>query len=359
MNTKNNKIRAIAYYLPQFHPIPENDEWWGKGFTEWTNVAKAKPLFKGHEQPKLPADLGFYDLRVTEVREQQAQMAREAGIEGFCYWHYWFGNGKRLLERPFNEVLESGKPDFPFMLAWANETWSGFHHGLRDNSNILIEQKYPGDEDIINHFNACLPAFMDSRYIKVENKPCFMIYHFWQHPEIKKFIRIWNEKAIENGLDGIFFIAIGKEEDIESAFDIGFNGFNLAISTTDVYHKIKYYWWIRQLNRIRQRPLQLIHYKLFVKTANSQYWQNEHIYPSAMPNWDHSPRTGKKGIIYNGSTPVLFKEHLQNIFDKIKNKKKENLVFIKSWNEWAEGNYLEPDRKWGKQFLFVIKEVFK
>ena len=144
--------RVIAIYLPQFHPIPENDLWWGKGFTEWTNVGKARPLFRGHYQPRVPTDLGYYDLRVPETRKAQADMARDAGIEGFMYWHYWFGNGKRLIERPFNEVVASGEPDFPFCLAWANETWKGFNHGLK-NRNVLIEQIYPGDQDIINHFN--------------------------------------------------------------------------------------------------------------------------------------------------------------------------------------------------------------
>src|SRR5215467_5970675 len=134
----------IAFYLPQFHPIPENDVWWGKGFTEWTNVTKARPLFSGHYQPRLPADMGYYDLRVPEVREAQAQLARNAGIEGFCYYHYWF-DGKRLLERPFTEVVASGKPDFPFCLCWANQTWSGIWHGNPERK--LIEQTYPGPED--------------------------------------------------------------------------------------------------------------------------------------------------------------------------------------------------------------------
>lgn len=135
------RARVIAYYPPQYHPIQENDEWWGKGFTEWTNVAKAKPLFPGHYQPHLPADLGFYDLRVPEVRHEQAEMARSHGVEGFCYWHYWIG-GRRLLERPFNEVLKSGEPDFPFCLAWANESWTGVWHGSPQTT--LMEQTYPG-----------------------------------------------------------------------------------------------------------------------------------------------------------------------------------------------------------------------
>ena len=168
-------VRLIAYYLPQYHPIPENDKWWGKGFTEWTNVAKAKPLFKGHYQPRLPADLGFYDLRLAEVREKQAAMAREYGIYGFCYYHYWFGNNKQLLERPFNEVLTSGKPEFPFMLCWANQTWAGVWFG-NDKPDILIEQVYPGKEDYINHFNYLRKAFADPRYITIDGKPVFHVY---------------------------------------------------------------------------------------------------------------------------------------------------------------------------------------
>jgi lipopolysaccharide biosynthesis protein len=181
----NLKARAIAFYLPQYHPIPENDDWWGKGFTEWTNVAKAKPMFKGHYQPRLPADLGYYDLRIPEVREAQAQMAAKHGIEGFCYWNYWFGNGRQILERPLNEILATGKPDFPFCLAWANETWSGIWHG--NPKKILIEQKYLGDKDYTSYFNYLLKAFNDPRYITVEGKPLFCINAPHQIPDIVAF----------------------------------------------------------------------------------------------------------------------------------------------------------------------------
>ena len=175
----NKKARVIAYYLPQFHPTPENDKFWGKGFTEWTNVGRARPLFHGHYQPRVPADLGYYDLRMPEIREQQAELAREAGIEGFCYWHYWFGGGKELLERPFNEVVESGKPDFPFCLGWANHTWStrtwtSSKTGYQET--IIAEMTYPGDEDHISHFYKYLNAFKDKRYIKVDGKLLFVIF---------------------------------------------------------------------------------------------------------------------------------------------------------------------------------------
>jgi lipopolysaccharide biosynthesis protein len=221
------KARVIAFYLPQFHPIPENDKWWGKGFTEWTNVKKAKPLFKGHYQPRVPADLGYYDLRMPEVREAQAQMAREAGIEGFCYWHYWFGNGKRLLERPFNEVLASGKPDFPFCLGWANESWKGFAHGLK-NRNLLIEQQYPGIDDYIAHFYAVLPAFKDKRYITVDGKPFFLIYKPLDNSEVIVFIETWHKLAKENGLSGIYFVGqLSDDENINQIMKTGVDAVNI------------------------------------------------------------------------------------------------------------------------------------
>lgn len=228
MNTIN-KARVIAFYLPQFHPIPENDEWWMKGFTEWTNVGKARSLFPGHYQPKVPADLGYYDLRVPETRQAQADMAREYGIEGFCYWHYWFGNGKRLLERPFNEVLASGKPDFPFCLAWANESWKGFFHGVK-TKQALITQLYPGEDDYIAHFETVLPAFKDPRYITVDDKPVFMIYQPFQHPQIKEFMALWQKLAMNNGLKGIFFIGqtYHLTEERAELMDMGFDAINVT-----------------------------------------------------------------------------------------------------------------------------------
>ena len=219
------KARIIAFYLPQYHPIPENDAWWGKGFTEWTNVGKAKPLYRGHYQPRVPADLGYYDLRVPETRQAQADMARSYGVEGFMYWHYWFGGGKRLLERPFNEVLASGEPDFPFALAWANETWKGFAHGLT-NRNTLIEQRYLGEQDYIDHFHAVLPAFRDRRYITVDGKPLFMVYKPLQHPDMQAFVELWQRLARENGLPGIYFVGQAFIEDCKSVLSLGLDAVN-------------------------------------------------------------------------------------------------------------------------------------
>ncbi len=360
---QNNKpkARVLAYYLPQFHPIPENDEWWGKGFTEWTNVGKAKPLFPGHYQPHVPADLGYYDLRVPETREAQAQMAREAGIEGFVYWHYWFGNGKRLLERPFNEVLASGKPDFPFALAWANETWSGSFHGLKEG-NVLIEQTYPGDADYIAHFNAVLPALKDKRYITCNGKPIFFIYKPNQHPEMKHFIALWQKLAKENGLSGIYFIAhqsscygATRENDKLNEFsNMGFDCVNIVNTFRGTIHNIKY-------RIIRKLFFKILHVLPDIKPYEYSQMEceiddNEHIMPTIYPNWDHSPRAGKKSLIICESTPDLFRQFLHKKLELIKDKTFEHrFLMIKSWNEWAEGNYMEPDLKYGHAYLDVLK----
>ncbi|MFM7439390.1 MAG: glycoside hydrolase family 99-like domain-containing protein, partial [Snowella sp.] len=221
-NKEALKARLIAFYLPQYHPIPENDEWWGKGFTEWTNVTKAKPLFKGHCQPNLPADLGFYDLRIPEVREAQAQLAKDHGIAGFCYWHYWFGKGKRLLDRPFSEVLKSGKPEFPFCLAWANHSWSGIWLGSPDK--ILIEQTYPGLEDYQDHFAAVVEAFADYRYLTVDGKPIFVIFEPYALPNPREFTQCWQQLSQQAGFPGIYFVGLSFSLSWNH-FDDGFAAF--------------------------------------------------------------------------------------------------------------------------------------
>ena len=224
------KARVIAIYLPQYHPIPENDEVWGKGFTEWTNVAQAKPLFRGHYQPRIPADFGFYDLRMPEVREMQAEYARRAGIEGFMYWQYYFGNGKKLLERPFEEVLASGKPDFPFCLGWANHSWQTLtwkrDASKKEGKTMIMEQRYDGEKQYIDHFYYNLPAFKDKRYITVDGKPIFLIWNPMDHPDqISLLIKTWKRLAKENGLPGIHMIGScnGLTSTSEQIMGMGFD----------------------------------------------------------------------------------------------------------------------------------------
>lgn len=362
MQDKNTKARVIAFYLPQFHPIPENDTWWGKGFTEWTNVGKAQPLFKGHYQPHVPADLGYYDLRVPEVREAQAEMALQYGIEGFCYWHYWFGNGKRLLERPFSEVLESGHPDFPFCLSWANETWKGFSHGLT-NRNILIEQLYPGKEDYEAHFYTVLPAFKDKRYILIDEKPVFVVYMPMQLPDAQSFIGLWQNLAIKNGLKGVHFIAhVLQFEKIQEALDLGFDSVNVnrlfdyGRFNRTLPFKLKIYLQ----NKILKIPYHY-NYKDVYPTFVGREDSDLNVFPTIIPGWDHTPRSGNGGLVYHGSSPGLFEKHIIQVLEKIAMKpENRKIVFLKSWNEWAEGNYVEPDLKFGTRYLEAIsKTIFR
>ena len=365
-------IKAIAYYLPQYHPIPENDEWWGKGFTEWTNVVNAKPLFNSHYQPRLPADLGFYDLRVPEVREQQAALARSHGIYGFCYYHYWFGQGKQLLERPISEVLASGKPDFPFMFCWANETWKGIWFGKKGAT--LIEQTYPGIEDYKRHFLHLLPAFSDDRYIKIDNKPVFNIYMPGLIPDLRIFVDTFREMARLNGLDGLYLLASRVEENWdprEHGFDgvIGSEFFRMRYAKASQLAENKF---VSKMKRItpgsfwknftinvekRTKPI-IVEYETAIKYLISEKQFDFDYFPCVVPDWDNSPRAGMQSVIFKNSTPALWEKHLLQGIEKVKNYPDDHkLIFIKSWNEWAESNYLEPDARWGHQYIEVVKKV--
>jgi hypothetical protein len=360
---ENKKARVIAFYLPQFHPIPENDAWWGKGFTEWTNVKKAKPLFRGHYQPRVPADLGYYDLRMPEVREAQAEMAHKAGIEGFCYWHYWFGNGKQLLERPFNEVLESGKPDFPFCLGWANESWISKQWNKNTKKDkTLIEQLYPGYVDEVRHFNYVLKALIDPRYIQIEGRPAFLIHRPELIPNLKDFVDHWNQLAKDNGfLNGLYLI--GRYTNHTNYNDILAEGVD-AVTTArsnagELFTSRNKQILLSIKNLFLRRPIRTIDYpsivnRLSVKDEDSR----ENFFPSILTGWDHSPRSGKKSTILHGSTPEYFSKHAKQVIEIVKSKKPEHqIVFLKSWNEWAEGNYIEPDIVYGKGYLDALREA--
>ena len=362
------KARVIAFYLPQYHPIPENDKYWGKGFTEWTNVAKAKPLFRGHYQPHIPADLGFYDLRLPEVREAQAELARDAGIEGFCYYHYWFGNGKMLLQKPFEEVLRLGKPDFPFCLCWANHDWTTktwVKGNMVVNNPMIAKQEYLGEKDDIKHFEYCLPAFKDHRYIRIENKPVFLIYDPLNFPNVKTFMDTWNKLAKENNLDGIYFIGIttGRLSSYKSVINLGFNG---------VCRNCR---WEAEANatgsRFRRRVQSLLgwylglslmkyDYNRVVKYYNTSENKIENCYTVITPGFDRTPRAGRRAGIYVNSTPNNFEKHVREIVDSIQKKDAEHrVIFLSAWNEWGEGNYMEPDLKWGHGYIDALKSVIE
>lgn len=375
------KVRIIALYLPQFHPIPENDEWWGKGFTEWTNVVKARPLFRGHYQPRLPADLGFYDLRLPEIREQQAALAKDAGIEGFCYYHYWFGNGKQLLERPFNEVLQSGSPDYPFCLCWANHDWTNktWKKGssLRQDS-MIMKMEYSMD-DHRNHFYSLLPAFKDHRYIKVDGKPLFAVWAPRSIPEAKRFIDLWQRLARENGLEGLHIVGhtdntgkalSGKKANYYSAdmamdyyqsvLDLGFDavissGYRRAMGLAE--GRLRMMWKMLTTKTFAPSYTKMDYSRLMDHYYVAEDGE-ENVYPTLLPQWDRTPRAGRKAEILVDSTPEKFQHTMEKALELVASKAPEHrLLFLKAWNEWGEGDYVEPDQKYGHGWLEAIKNA--
>lgn len=381
--SNNKKARVIALYLPQYHPIKENDKYWGKGFTEWTNVAKAKPLFKGHYQPRIPADLGFYDLRLPQIRKEQAELAKEAGIEGFCYWHYWFGNGKEVLQMPFDEVVKDKSIDFPFCLGWALHDWTTktWEKGKSTAADTMIfKQEFPGEEDDTKHFYRLLDAFKDDRYIKVDGKLLFSILVPRKMPEPKRFMDLWNKLAKENGLPEFYFVGIidsmptitkDNIKDIDKAIDdnisdlkgIGFD----AVGTTDQkYAELKTGGKLRKIifaafRRIAPGALiEKFDYSKIMDNFYSPSDRREDVYPQLLAGWDRTPRSGRKAIIYYNNTPETFEKAARNAVDCVKNKDSEHrIVFLNSWNEWGEGAYMEPDLKYGKGKINKLRNVLE
>lgn len=378
------KARVIAYYLPQYHPIPENDKYWGEGFTEWRNVGKTRSLFKGHSQPRVPADLGYYDLRLPEVREKQAELAREAGIEGFCYWHYWFGNGKQLLEMPFNEVLRTGKPDFPFCLGWANHHWTNKTwtvEGAFKQDSMIMEQTYPGAEEHEAHFYALLPAFKDHRYITVDGKLLFVIFRPLDIPQSKEFIKLWNTLAEKEGLKGFHFVGVesslgffsnsskkmmydGKDTTkklFQQVLDAGYDGINSrGMNLAHIrYDSMAWYYLKKAMKKyLKWQGVIKYDYKKVSKLLFTEEDKWNNIYPTIIPNWDRTPRNGKNAIVWYNNHPSFFKEEVELALEMVKDKPAEHkILFLMSWNEWGEGNYMEPDIEFGKGYIKALREA--
>jgi lipopolysaccharide biosynthesis protein len=358
-------MRAIAFNLPQFHPIPENDLWWGKGFTEWTNVVKARPLFEGHYQPHLPADLGFYDLRLAETREAQAALAREYGISGFCYYHYWF-NSRRLLERPVNEIVASGKPDFPFCLCWANENWTRAWDG--NEREVLMEQAY-SDQDDLNHIRALLPIFMDERYIKVDGKPLFLVYRANSLPSPLNTTNAWRRTAEEAGLRGLYLVRVESfNDECGAPAEIGFDTaleFQPRWGLLDGLRKFRQKWWQRQrlgTGELGFANQKICEYDDLVIRALTMELPSYPFIRCVCPGWDNTPRRKRDGLVLKDSTPDSYERWLaatvqQTLVRSEKQSTGPALVFINAWNEWAEGNHLEPCQKWGRAYLEATKRV--
>ncbi|WP_166850139.1 glycoside hydrolase family 99-like domain-containing protein [Isoptericola sp. BMS4] len=344
--------RAVTFYLPQFHPIPENDAWWGPGFTEWTNTARARRLFPGHRQPDLPADLGFYDLRLPEARAAQAELAARYGIEAFCYWHYWFGDGRRILDRPFTEVLASGEPGLSFCLAWANQTWSGIWHG--DADRVLMQQRYPGPDDDRAHFAAVLPAFRDPRYLRVDGRPVFYVFRPEELPDAAAFVDRWQALARDAGLPGLYLVAevsdlLGGGPRYERVKEDGFDA--------GVYMRLparRTSWTVARMRAGRKLGAPEVYpYADEWEPGPDEPW----VQPCVYPNWDNTPRSGRRGLVLSGSSPERFGRHVRAAVATLAGRPAdERLLWVKSWNEWAEGNHLEPDLRFGHGWLRALGE---
>jgi hypothetical protein len=343
-----NKPKGLAFYLPQYHPIPENDEWWGTGFTEWHNVTKARPLFPGHYQPHVPGELGYYDLRVPEVRAAQAKLAREHGIYGFVYYHYWF-QGRRLLERPFEEVLASGEPDFPFALCWANEEWTRGWDGR--SGHVLMRQEF-SEEDDRAHIRDLIRAFKDPRYITIDGRPLMLIYRPALLLDSKRTSAIWREEVQKAGFPDIYLCWVeswgpppGNAGPTPYGLDasVGF----MPLQGEDVHAPLE-----------TLRGHRVVDYQSAVEAEIKHLERPWKRFPSVMVGWDNTARRARGATIFQGATPARYQHWLQVTADSVADvRPQENYLFILAWNEWAEGNHLEPDKRHGRAFLEATRSV--
>lgn len=360
-------VKIIAFYLPQYHPIEENNNWWGAGFTEWHNVAKARPLFSGHQQPNLPGELGFYDLRLQKTRQDQAALAMEHGVYGFCYWHYWFA-GKRLLETPSEKMLEEKTPDFPFCLAWANETWTGIWHG--SPKKVLIEQTYP-EGDVERHYQLLRRYFMDARYIKNKGRPVFYVYKPRLIPKNNPYIERLRELAKEDGFPDLYIIGTWSPNpngQFKTARECGVDaGVITNITGRDSFSKMQWFEAVKhklmQVTGLNVGPKRIRYVDALDAMVPDLNRFAFPAYNSVVPNWDNTPRSGRRGLVFTDATPVLFgkvlKVAIDNTVRRYESEKEEQFLFLKSWNEWAEGNYVEPDQKNGRNYLNEILVALK
>ncbi len=355
------RYRPVAFYLPQYHPVPENDTFWGKGFTEWRNVVAARPRFRGHHQPHLPADLGFYDLRVPEIRAAQAELARTAGLHGFCYYHYWF-SGRRVLHRPFDAVLASGQPDFPFMLAWANENWTRAWDG--GASEILLRQSY-SDDDTRAHARHLIPAFADPRYIRVDGRPAFAVYNTDEIPDPGRWSDLFRDTCAREGITP-YLIRVERhlDRDARPPIDLGFDA---ALEFQPFSRSFRR--WLEARPDLKRNPVKRVAQRLrretgrfihldrhfdmaeFVAFDKDQPAPPYPWFPGVCPSWDNSARRPPgKALIFRKSTPALFGDWLAAKTAR-EPQGDANLLFINAWNEWAEGNHLEPCLQYGHKWL--------
>ena len=368
-------IKVIPVYLPQFHAIPENDEWWGKGFTEWVNVKGAKPLFEGHNQPRVPLNKNYYDLNDVETLKWQCKMAKEYGIYGFCMYHYWF-SGKVLLHRPMELLLTHPEININYCISWANGEWRDtWKYKDAKSTKILIYDDYNNEKLWVDHFNYMLPFFKDNRYMKENNKPILVIYTPHIITKLNKMLDLWTQMAKKEGFEGITYIYQSAASSFDrswdkSRFEYGIEmnpGYVNGISNRNIRQISRLMKYSREIKRIFNR-------RLLVTKNNSEIKQNDYdevwqkilqlrpngtirMIPCAFTDWDNSPRFGINGSCYTGVTPQKFKHYFALLVENAKKYYKSDKIFVFAWNEWAEGGYLEPDELYGTGFLEAIKEV--
>ena len=344
-------VRAIAFYLPQYHRIPENDAWWGEGFTEWTNVRRARPLFPGHAQPKSPGPLGYYDLDDPSVADAQAALAREFGVHGFCYYFYWF-NGRRLLERPLEAMLARGEPDFPFCVCWANENWSRRWDG--GDQALLVEQRY-GLDDSRRLFDAFLRLFADRRYIRVNGRPLLLVYKADLIPQLVETAAMWREQARAAGEADPYLVYCETSPGRPDPAAVGFDA-----SAEFPPHRTDSYWLNARVRGLDPGFSGLVSsYRAVVAQALAREQGDAKRLRGVMPSWDNTARRGLGATVYLGSSPELFGHWVEAAARDTRARLAgdERLLFVNAWNEWAEGCCLEPDERTGTQYLEALRDA--
>jgi lipopolysaccharide biosynthesis protein len=342
--------KFIAFYLPQFHSIPENDKWWGKGFTEWVRVRESKPLFKDHNQPRIP--FNYYDLDDINVIKQQSRLAMDYGIYGFCYYHYWF-NGKLLLERPLNQMLNDKGVEIPFCLSWANEPWTRAWEGK--SREILMEQKYGSESDWIKHLDYLIPFFQDERYIRKNGKPVFLIYRTSSFAGFDKMISKWNEVLVQKNLEPLYVIETLNSYQRNTCCEFS-SGVTELEPLYTIKNKPKYVFYLQKLKeKITRKTFRTFDYdKVWNTIINRQNKiPDKDMYLGAFVDWDNSPRFKMGSAIFKNVTPENFYKYLRALAKKPSGE----FLFINAWNEWAEGAYLEPDQRHQYGFLEAMKRL--
>lgn len=371
-------IKVIPVYLPQFHTIPENDEWWGKGFTEWTNVKGATPLFEGHNQPRIPLDNNYYDLSDVETLKWQCRLAREYGIYGFCMYHYWF-NGHLLLEKPMEMLLAHPEIDINYCISWANHDWTDAWKASNRAPKVLISHNFNDEQDWVDHFNYMLPFFKDPRYMQENGKPIMVIYIPNLIHKLGKMLDIWTQMAREAGFDGLTYIYQSAASSFDKSWDKsnfdyavemnpGYAGMFFSTQIKGIYPKLmKYSREIKRILHIKRSLLPQKEAPVVTRISYDEVWDKilrlrpiqstVRMIPCAFTDWDNTPRHQKRGSVYTGATPEKFKKYFAQLVDNTRQHYNTDMIFVFAWNEWAEGGYLEPDTKNKYAYLEAIRET--